>query len=242
MSEKLSRGNVIGIIFALIFAVCTFVVPPETIGLDAMGMKTLGVLLITIALLISETMPTIITCFLCICLMYLFGAVPNMAGALSGFTNTTSFFVLVSFALSKAVTKVPLSNRLLVKMVMSFGKNADMILLAFMSTAAILSGFMANVATTAIFMAIALDFLKIYKDDGSRRSAGRSFMIGLAIAATIGGMLTPAGSSLNILALDLLQEHSGIRITFLQWMLCGIPITLVSVPFAWLLLTSVNVN
>lgn len=238
-SGTLTKGNIVGIALALVFAVCTFVLPPESIGLDNMGLKTLGVLAITIALLISETMPTTITCFLCICLMYMFGAVSNMTAALSGFTNTTSFFVLVSFALSKAVTKMPLSNRLLISMVRIFGKSADLLLLAFMSAAAIISAFMANVATTAIFMAIALDFLNIYKDENDRKKAGRSFMIGLAIAATIGGVATPAGSSLNILALDLLHQSTGIRVTFLQWMLCGIPIALLSVPFTWIMLTKV---
>lgn len=239
MSEAIKRGNIIGIALALTFAVCAFVVPPETIGMDDLGFKTLCVLAITLALMISETMPTVITCFLCICLMYMFGAVSSMTGALSGFTNTTAFFVLASFALSKAITKTPLSNRMLIAMVNLFGKNVNMLLLAFMAAAAILSAFMSNVATAAIFTAIALDFLKIYPDENERRKAGRSFMIGLAIAATIGGMATPAGSSLNILALDLLYQYAEIRVTFLQWMVFGIPLTVAALPFTWLLLTKV---
>lgn len=237
MDETLKRGNIIGIVMVLIFLVCIFVVPPETIGLDMIGFRTLGVLGITLALLISETMPIVITCFLCICLMFLFGAVPTMNSALSGFTNTTSFFVLVSFALTKAVTKMPLSNRLLLLMIKLFGKNVDTLLLAFMVTTAILSAFMSNIATTAIFTAIVLDLLRIYKDENNRRLAGRSFMIGLVIASTLGGMLTPAGTSVNLLAIELLEQHTGIRVTFLQWMLYGVPITIVSLPFTWLLLT-----
>jgi sodium-dependent dicarboxylate transporter 2/3/5 len=49
-------------------------------------------------------------------------------------------------------------------------------------------------------------------------------------------MMTPAGSSINLLAIGLLEQHTGQTITFVQWMAAGIPLTLVVLPIAWFLI------
>jgi sodium-dependent dicarboxylate transporter 2/3/5 len=52
-------------------------------------------------------------------------------------------------------------------------------------------------------------------------------------------MMTPAGSSINLLALNLLEDAVGIKISFVQWMGIGIPLTCVMLPIAWLLCVKV---
>ena len=103
-----------------------------------------------------------------------------------------------------------------------------------MACCAIVSSIVSNVPTCAIFMAISLDFIKVYKDETKRRISGRAFMIAIPVASMIGGMITPAGSSNNILTLSLIEQHTGTTITFLQWMLAGIPLTIIMLPLAWL--------
>lgn len=232
--------QIVGLGLSLVFGVLSFVLPYEALGLPSeVAMRTLGVLAITLSLLLTETFATPITCFICIALMYLFGAVDTFAATLAGFTNTTSFFVIVSFALSIAITKVPLGNRLLFTMMRLFGKNVKYILLAFMVTICILSAFISNVATAAIFVAIAIKFLDIYDSEKDAKQAGKLFMIGIAISATLGGMATPAGSSLNLLIINFIQEFANVRITFLQWMVCGTPAAFACTWFAWFMTTRV---
>lgn len=85
-----------------------------------------------------------------------------------------------------------------------FGRSMKGILLAFMVTIATLSAFISNVATAAIFVAICISFLDIYGDDeDAKKQAGKVFMVCIAISATVGGMITPAGSSLNLLGINL---------------------------------------
>lgn len=232
--------QIVGLSLAILFGILSFVVPFDALGLpDAKALHTVGVLAITLALLITETFATPIACFICIALMYLFGAVDNFSATLKGFTNTTSFFVIVSFALSIAITKVPLGNRLLLTMMKVFGKSIKLILLAFMITICILSAFISNVATAAIFVAIAIKFLSIYPDEADAKQAGKLFMIGVAISATIGGMATPAGSSLNLLIIDFVEQFANVRITFVQWMVCGTPAAFASVLFTWFMITRI---
>ncbi len=64
-------------------------------------------------------------------------------------------------------------------------------------------------------------------------------MIGLPVAAMIGGMMTPAGSSINLLAIGLLEEQTGVVISFVEWMLYGIPLTIIMLPISWLIISHI---
>ena len=237
MEKALTPKKIAGLSIAIILAILSFVISPDMIGMeDIKGVRTLGVLLITIVLLMTETFAIPITCFICIICMYLFGAAETFGETLSGFTNTTSFFVIVSYALSIAITKMPIGNRILFFMMKVFGRSMKGILLAFMLTIATLSAFISNVATAAIFVAICISFLDIYGDDeAAKKQAGKVFMVCIAVAATVGGMVTPAGSSLNLLGINLIESLVGVRVTFVQWIVIGAPLGYLSVFCAWLI-------
>ena len=221
---KLKPKAIAGLSISVVLAILTFVIQPDMIGMeDVKGVRTLGVLLITIVLLMTETFAIPVTCFICIAFMYLFGATDKFSATLAGFTNTTSFFVIVSYALSIAITKMPIGNRILFFMMKIFGRSMKGILLAFMVTIATLSAFISNVATAAIFVAICISFLDIYGDDEDAKKQ----------AGTVGGMITPAGSSLNLLGINLIESLAGIRVTFLQWIVLGAPLGYLSVIIAW---------
>jgi sodium-dependent dicarboxylate transporter 2/3/5 len=56
--------------------------------------------------------------------------------------------------------------------------------------------------------------------------------MGIAFAASIGGLGTIVGSPTNAIAVGLLDKLAGVRITFAEWSLYGIPLVLLSVPLA----------
>jgi sodium-dependent dicarboxylate transporter 2/3/5 len=65
---------------------------------------------------------------------------------------------------------------------------------------------------------------------------GKSLMIGIPFASLIGGVGTPAGSSINILGLTMIEQNGGPRIPFLHWMAIGIPMVIILLPIAaWIL-------
>ena len=72
---KLKPKAIAGLSISVVLAILTFVIQPDMIGMeDVKGVRTLGVLLITIVLLMTETFAIPVTCFICIAFMYLFGA------------------------------------------------------------------------------------------------------------------------------------------------------------------------
>ncbi|MDO4616836.1 MAG: DASS family sodium-coupled anion symporter [Lachnospiraceae bacterium] len=227
----MKKSQAIGLVLcAVILTGMNFV--PESIGLDRAGISTLGILITIIIALVLEVLPLGVSCLLGISLMVLFGAVPNLSTALSGYTSSILYLVLVTFGFSVAITKVPLSKRLMVFLIRLFNKKIDHILLAVMVCAAVLSSIMSNTATTAVLISVVLSFLGIYTDKEEERRSGKAFMIGLPIASMIGGGMTPAGCPINVIGLELL-EQAGIRVTFVQWMAVGVPVAAVSLLIAW---------
>ena len=227
----MKKSQVIGLtLFALILIGMNLV--PESIGLSRAGINTLGILIAIIVALVLEALPLGVVCLVGIALMYFFGTVPSLSSALSGYTSQILFLVLVTFGLSEAITKVPLSKRLMVVLIRMFGKKTENILLSIMFCAAVLSSIMSNCATTAVLISVVLNFLNIYTDENEKKRSGKAFMIGLPIASMIGGIMTPAGCPMNVIGMDYLAE-AGYTITFVQWMAIGVPIAMVALFIAW---------
>ncbi|MBU2533864.1 MAG: SLC13 family permease [Alphaproteobacteria bacterium] len=66
---------------------------------------------------------------------------------------------------------------------------------------------------------------------------GAAIMLGIAFAATIGGMGSLIGTPPNALLAGFAAQNYGISIGFAQWMALGVPIVVVLLPVTWLLLT-----
>ncbi len=238
MIDKISKKQVIGFSAAVLILIGMYFVP-ETASLTTAGIRTIGMVLAFLVVLITEALPLTIICWTFLGLMPLLGASPSFSAALSGFSNQVVFFILASFGIAAGFTHIPLSKRILIKLLKMFGKNVSSMLFAIMLCSALVSSVVSNVPTCAIFMAIALSFLDLYEDDASKRRAGKAFMIGVPVASMIGGMMTPAGSSINLLAIGLLEQFTGETITFVQWMAVGIPLTIVLLPIAWFIIVKV---
>ena len=120
-------------------------------------------------------------------------------------------------------------------MIARAGTDATRAVYVFMIGTGAISMVVSDVPAAAIFMAIAVGILdKLGLRPGSR--FGRAVMIGIPIAALIGGVGTPAGSSINLLGLVMIEQAGGDRVPFLHWMAIGIPMVAILLPVAaWVL-------
>jgi len=81
-----------------------------------------------------------------------------------------------------------------------------------------------------------MSFLECYDKEEDKKRTGRAFMIGLAVAGMIGGIITPAGSANNLVSLSILEETGKISVTFFEWMVICAPIAFIILPVSWLLI------
>lgn len=234
----MNKKQLIGLIMSIAVLVAVFLMPiPE--GLTHVGLITIGLLLFFLIMLITEALPVGVICFVCLALLPILGVTKNLAAGLTGFSNTMLYFVLASFGLAEAVTSTPIVQRVLHLLLVKFGKDVKTCILAIMVTGGLVSSIVTDVPTVVVFMGIGASFLKLFKNEADRQKTAKPLMMGIPIAIMLGGIMTPAGSGINILTIGLLQNIAGIQITFVQWMVCAIPIVVIMMPLAWLVLIKI---
>jgi len=234
----LNKRQKIGLGAALVLLMLTQALPVPA-ELTLAGRNTVGLTLFFLVLLVTEALPLSVSSLLTVGLIPVLGVTDRFAGAVVGFAHPVIFFILASFGIAGAITEVPLTKRIVLALFTRAGNSIERILLALMIATAVTSLFMSNVPTAAIMMSIALEFTDLSEDGAAKRSIGKTFMIAVPVATMIGGMATPASSSLNLLAISLLEQYAGITIAFVHWMAIGIPLVVVLIPFAWLLMLRV---
>ena len=222
-----------------VFVLLIFQFAPDFFGLTPAGKSTIGLTLFFLILLVCEALPITVASLLTVGLIPVTGVSSRFAESVVGFSHPVIFFIIASFAIAGAVMNVPLPRRILLFLVRRTKPTVTMILLSMMVATAVVSFFISNVPACAIMMVIALEFIGMIDDNITKKSIGKTFMIAIPVATMIGGIATPASSSLNLLALSLLYGQTGITVNFVHWMAIGIPLVFVLIPLAWLLMIKV---
>ena len=139
--------------------------------------------------------------------------------------------------LSKAMEKSGAHRRLALYMVNLFGgDNQRRLVFGFMVASAMLSMWVSNTATTLMLLPIAYAVLDSADEEGASKLAVPLFL-GIAYAASIGGLGTPIGSPPNIIFLKIYGEATGSIPSFSRWMLWGLPVVVLLLPLAGLWIT-----
>ncbi len=129
------------------------------------------------------------------------------------------------------------------------GRSTTGVILAFGAITCLLSAFVSNTATVAMLLPTAIGILSVIAKlmqsrgdvepdfDPQRLRVGAAIMLMLAYGASVGGLLTPVGSPPNLIGRGLIEEATGERISFFQWMTMALPIcALMFVLLAFILL------
>ncbi len=174
-------------------------------------------------------------------LVYLpLAGVGNLAQASSPYANPVIFLLLGGFIIAMAMQRWHLHRRIALSIVARAGDNPAALIGGFMAASAFLSMWVSNTATTLMMVPIALSVAQAVAggDDGRPNHAfTAALLLGVAYAASIGGLGTIVGTPPNLLVVGYLRETMGIEISFIQWMAFGVPVVLLMVPAAWFVLT-----
>jgi solute carrier family 13 (sodium-dependent dicarboxylate transporter), member 2/3/5 len=225
------------IIIGCIFFV-HFFVPAE---LDPSARHALFILVLAAALWISEAVPPFAVSFIIIGLSVFFleSLAPlDISDDWEKYVNTWSspviWILLGGFMLAIGAQITKFDRKFSSVVIKRFGTNPYRLLLGIMLTTGVLSMFISNTATTAMMLTIIMPFAKQY---GKDEPIVKAMLLGVAAAATLGGIGTVIGSSPNAIALGILQS-AGYDFTFTDWMIPGVPTAISLILIAWLILKS----
>ncbi len=247
----------------LVAGICYLLLPDayrsaadEIVQFSQPGRATMAMLVWMALWWLTESVPIYVTALLPLSLFPLLN-VASMRDAASPYANPLIFLFMGGFLLALSMERWGLGKRIALTVLRAVGSNPIRIVAGFMFTTAILSAFVSNTATTAMMLPIALSVTGLVHATGKERAAADAngtnlqatenlstcLMLGIAYAGSIGGIATIIGTPPNVFLVGFLQD--GIakpyqqQISFLSWLVVGVPLAVIFLPIVLYLLTRV---
>ena len=187
---------------------------------------TAAITLFVAVLWVTEALPIPATSVIPFAAFPLFGVISHTEAA-SSLGSHVIMLLMAAFMLSKALEKANLHKRFAIYMLRVTGSGSPLkVILGFMMTTAVLSMWISNTATILMMLPMAIAIINAL--DNPR--FGVSLILGIAYAASLGGVGTPIGTPPNIIFMSVYEETQGVEYSFIEWMKTGIPIVIVAIP------------
>lgn len=203
------------------------------LGFEQAAAITAGITVLTVVWWVSEALPIPITSLLPFALLPLFGVLSHREVS-SAFGSHVILLLMGAFMLSKTLERAGVHKRLALMMVNAIGAHSKKrLVFGFMIATAALSMWISNTATILIMLPIALAVLSQVQE----RSLKVAMILGIAYAASVGGLGTLIGTPPNVIFAGLYEQQSGKEFSFVTWMMVGIPVVVIAIPMMALWLT-----
>jgi len=207
--------------------------PPEGLTPEAWCVVSLAALMVV--WWVTEAIPISATALIPLAALPLIGAL-SMKDAASPYADPIVFLFIGGFILAACVERWRLHERIALSIASVAGGRPVALVGSFMIASMLISMWISNTATTLMLAPIAIGAARAMSGSGKVDLAlGGALTLGVAHAATIGGIGTPVGTPTNLIAIAFF-ERAGEPIAFVDWMAKAFPIMLLMMPVAWLLL------
>ena len=232
-----------GFSLGVLLAVLVLILPtPE--GLSIEGKRTAAIFLLMGAWWATEAVPVAVTALVPLALFPLLGIV-DIQNAANPYANKTIYLFFGGFLMATAIQKWDLHKRIALFVLQNAGSNGSSLVFGFMLTAAVISMWVMNTATTIMLLPIGLAVVTVvkstvnYLSDEEIESFQLALLLGIAYGATIGGMSTLIGTGPNGMLAAFMADNYNLDISFVDWMKVGVPLSAIMLPCSWLILTRV---
>jgi len=242
MTEESQPGKSTGQMIGLALGPAAFLailLMPVPVGLEPAGWRVAAVAALLAIFWLTEAIPVAATALLPIALFPVLG-IADVTAASAPYANPIVFLFLGGFLIAQAIERWNLHRRIALNVLLSVGSREDLQIGGFMLATAGLSMWVSNTATAVMMFPVALSIVprdSKNRIDASQRGFAAALLLSVAYAANIGGVATLIGTPPNAFLRGFMEETYGIEIGFAQWMLVGVPVTVVMLFICWILLT-----
>lgn len=199
---------------------------------------------------LSEATHIAVTALLPIALFPLLGIMKSQDVTLN-YANHLVFLYIGGFIVALAMERWNLHKRIALATIARIGAKPNLLVLGFMVSTAFLSLWISNTATTMMFLPVTMAVVNqlatsatvkgVRPEDAPariRETFGSVLLLGVAYAASIGGVGTIIGSPTNVAFLGFVSHRfPDLKpISFLDWAIIGVPLVVIFIPIAWLYL------
>ena len=236
---KENFGFLLGVIAATLV-----ILLPSPDGLSTEGHKTAALFLLMGIWWATEAVPVAVTALVPLALFPILGIV-DIQSAANPYANKTIYLFFGGFLIATAIQKWDLHKRIALFVLEYAGSNGASLIFGFMLTAALISMWVMNTATTIMLLPIGLAVITVVKEtvkglsEQEMESFQLALLLGIAYGATIGGMSTLIGTGPNGMLAAFMADNYSLDISFVDWMKVGVPLSAFMLPCSWLILTRI---
>lgn len=240
----------IGLIAGIILFILMLIISPS-FSMDRPAQYTAAVAILMATWWITEAIPIPATSLLPLILFPIFKVLSAKEVA-ARYADRNIFLFMGGFFIAMAMQRWELHKRIALYIVKLLGTSPKRIVLGFMVASALLSMWISNTATTMMMFPIGLavvlhaeTMIKKKRMSISTKQGefnfGINLMLGIAYAASIGGIATLVGTPPNIVFVGLVKSifPKAPDIGFLDWLKIGFPFVVIFLPITWLYLTKI---
>ncbi|MEL7448913.1 MAG: SLC13 family permease [Pseudomonadota bacterium] len=186
------------------------------------------ILLVSLALFITEKIRVDLVALLVLCTLTLFGLV-TPAEAFSGFSNPAVITVWAMFIVSSGLTRTGIAKIIGRHVLRLAGTGEVRLISVIMLTSAFLSAFMNNIGVAALLLPVVIDLSRTTGIAPSR------LLLPLALSSLLGGLTTMVGTPPNLLVSMALGDAGYERFELFDFTPLGLLIVLAAIGFFLLL-------
>nr|WP_299240930.1 DASS family sodium-coupled anion symporter [uncultured Halomonas sp.] len=218
------------ILIALIF--------PAPSGMPDAAWACAGLALLMATWWATEAIPIPATALLPLVLVPALG-IGDLDAATPSYANPIIFLFLGGFLLGIGMQRWNLHRRIALKVLQVVGSEPRRQIGGFMIATGFLSMWVSNTATAIMMLPIGMSVVSLLEDSDPKElnRYATALLLAIAYSASIGGIATLIGTPPNALLAGYLADDQGIDIGFAQWMVIGVPVSLVMMAAAWWWLT-----
>ncbi|HDP88483.1 MAG TPA: DASS family sodium-coupled anion symporter [Thioalkalivibrio sp.] len=219
---------------------------PVPEGMPPEAMRVAAVTALMATWWIMEAVPIAATALLPIALFPLLEVMPA-SQVTPAYANHIIYLFMGGFLIAMAIEKWSLHRRIALHTIRIVGTSPQRVIFGFMFATAFLSSWISNTATAMMMVTIGMAVLTQMsgvnpaqnEDERAHTDFGTALMLGIAYAASIGGVATLIGTPPNAILAGVLERQYGYSIGFAEWMLFGLPVSLLMLLVTWLYLTRI---
>lgn len=228
----------------LLFTLMAISSPPE--GLNTQGWHTAAIALLMAIWWSTEVIPIPVTALLPLVLFPAFN-ISGITATATPYANPMIFLFMGGFILAIGMLEWNLHRRIALNIIVVIGSKPRSIIMGFIVATAFISMWVSNAAATMMMLPIALSVIELTKGNENGHIENRHYknfavalMLAVAYAANVGGLGTVIGTPTNALMIGFVAESYNIEISFMEWMIIGIPMVLLGLPLIFYSLTYIT--
>lgn len=217
--------------------------PPE--GLSLAGWRTAAVATLMATWWVTEVIPISATAMLPLVLFPVLD-ISDIAASATPYANPMIFLFMGGFIIAIAMQRWDLHRRIALSIIALIGSKPRSIIVGFMVSSAFMSMWVSNTAATMMMLPIAMSVILLTKniehtpaDQKQYKNFGLTLMLAIAFSSSVGGLGTVIGTPTNALMIAFVDEAYGIEISFVQWMMIGIPVVILGLPVIFYTLANI---